>query len=275
LIQLTAHHSFATTLFPTPVFNTPEIASCFGGETGDTLLLDDQGMMRSVETILFTGTLIKLLEKMKQPHIWRIETKEYPYNIEQFIDERFITRVDSLPSERTIKLPSAALILKTLQDLEKTRYIWGGNWPHGIDLLPNIYPSKSCLHKLDPLVNDTWSLRGVDCSGLLHYATNGLTPRNTSALVNFGKPVDIEGDSLPSILEKLQPLDLIVWRGHVVCAINKDATIESKQPEGVIQFSAHDRLSEIMNERRPANCYNSSEGPTFVVRRWHPDYLFS
>ena len=100
MIQPAAYHSFAITLFPTPVFNTPDIASCFGGENGDTLFLDEQGMMRSVETILFSGTLIKLLEKMEQPHIWKIETKEYPYNVEQFVDERFITKLDAPPAER-------------------------------------------------------------------------------------------------------------------------------------------------------------------------------
>lgn len=275
MIQPTPSHLFAKTLFPTPVFNTPEIASCFGGENGDALLLDEQGMMRAVETVLFSETPIILLQKMKQPYIWKINTKEYPYNIEQFIDERFITKVDTIPSERSVKLSSSSIILKTMLELERTRYIWGGNWPHGIDLLPNIYPSKSSLYELDPHIIDTWSLRGVDCSGLLHYATNGWTPRNTSSLVSFGNVIDIEGKSIASILEKLQPLDLIVWKGHVVCAIDKHATIESKLSDGVIKLDSYERLSEIMNERRPANSCSSSEDSTFVIRRWHPDYLFS
>jgi len=266
-------HLFAITLFPTPVFNTAEIASCFGGETGDALPLDEQGIMRTVETILYSGTLIKLLEKMKQPHIWKIETNEYQYNVEKFLDDRFIQIVDSLPSKRNVKLPSPSAVLKTMLELEKTRYIWGGNWPHGIDLLPNIYPSKSSLHQLDPLINDTWVLRGVDCSGLLHYATNGWTPRNTSSLVNFGQSVDIEGKSISSILEKIQPLDLIVWKGHVVCAIDKHTTIESKLSEGVVKFDSYERLSAIMKERKPAN--SCTEAAAFVIRRWHPDHLFS
>lgn len=228
--------------------------------------------MRSVETVLFAGASIELLQKMPQPHIWKIRTKEYPYPSDLFIDERFIEKIKTL-YHREIKLPSIALILKTMQGLEKTPYIWGGNWPHGIDLLFNLYPSKSHSHQLRPLVHDTWLLRGVDCSGLLHYATNGWTPRNTSSLIEFGKPVDIQGKNIRCILENVQPLDLIVWSGHVVCIIDKYITIESKAPEGVITLSAYDRLSEIMQTRHPSNRILSPNDSAFVIRRWHPDAI--
>ncbi len=267
-----SQHAFATTRFPTPVFNTPVISSCFGGKNGDELSLDDQGLMRSVETILFAGTSIELLQKMQQPYVWKIQTREYPYPNDLFIDERFIEKIN-FDYKREIKLPSMALILKTMQELEKTRYIWGGNWPHGIDPLPNIYPSKSHFHQLHPLIQDIWSLRGVDCSGLLYYATNGWTPRNTSSLIEFGKSVDIEGKSILSILQKVQPLDLIVWRGHVVCIIDQHTTIESKSPEGVVKLNAYDRLYEIIQERTPSNHIDPGGQPTFVIRRWHPDAI--
>ncbi len=263
---------YAIAQYPTPVFNTPEITSYFGGKEGDVLHLDEQNLMPAVETVLFPGARVQLLELVKQPYIWKIKTSEYPYPIDLFIDERFVAREETTPIERQAALPPPERILETMNQLENTRYIWGGNWPQGIDLLPKFYPSKRKLNRLKPLIKDTWHLRGVDCSGLLHYATNGWTPRNTSSLVHFGKPVDIEGMTASEILKQVQPLDIIVWPGHVVCILNPTTTIESKRPEGVIKCDAHLRLSEIMKEKKPVNQWEASHGPSFVIRRWHPDH---
>ncbi len=260
-------NSFAITSLATPLFNTPELAVCFGGADGNSLPLDDQRLMRTLETILFPGSKVKLLKQTAFPFIWKIETEDYSYAKDLFLDIRFLSREKQLPIKRI--LPPASFILKTLHQLENTRYIWGGNWPKGIDLLSTLYPSKTHFDELDPLLKDTWLLKGVDCSGLIHYATNGWTPRNTSSLVHFGKPVAIEGKDAQSIQELLQELDLIVWDGHVVCVLDKMTTIESKTPEGVIKIDSKKRLSEIMKERRPVNDWDASDKSTFVIRRWN------
>jgi hypothetical protein len=250
---------YALTNGPTPVFNTAAIASCFGGET---LPLDEQGLMRTVETVLFPGTPVELLREY-HPHIWEMKTAAYPYE-GLFIDDRFVTKIENVFAGKISALPSRGVILNTLSQLEKTRYIWGGNWPSGIPLLSEIYPCKA----KEPLIQDTWQLKGVDCSGLLYYATQGCTPRNTSSLVNFGKGVEIEGKGASEILNQLQPLDLLVWKGHVVCLLDPKTTIESRLPEGVVKCDAEERLKEIMAERRPVNHWEEGS-PAFVARRWY------
>jgi hypothetical protein len=264
---------YAVTLFPTPVFNTPDLARCFGGEDGNTLPLDTQGLMRTVETVLFPRAKLELLERIAQSSIWRIRTDEYAYDGNHYIDERFIQFADAVPPNRTFQVPSLPKIIQELEKLEGTRYIWGGNWPFGIDLVPQLFPSRTPLNRLDPLIQDTWKFKGVDCTGLIHYVTNGWTPRNTSSLVNFGNPVLIEGLSIEKILDTVQDLDLIVWEGHAVSVLGPQTSIESKRGWGVIKYDLFERLSHIMQKRRAVDDWEKSEGLRFVVRRWHPDNI--
>jgi hypothetical protein len=264
---------YAVTQHPTPVFNTPHLAACFGGENGDTLPLDGQGLMRNLETVLFPQCRIELLGQVAQSRVWRIRTDEYPFGSDYYIDDRFIRFSDIDTPKRTLELPSVLNITRGLERLEGLRYIWGGNWPEGIDLLPQLYPSRTPLHELGPLIQDTWKLKGVDCTGLIYYASQGWTARNSSALVNFGNPVHIEGLGIGDITLKLRDLDLIAWDGHVVCILNHHTTIESKFPEGVVRFHLSERLSQIMQDRKPVNDWEKSKGSRFVVRRWHPNAL--
>jgi hypothetical protein len=262
---------YAVTQGPTPVFNTPNLIDCFGGDDGDTLPLDAQNLMRNIETVLFPRSKVELLERVAKSSIWRIRTDEYPFDGEHYIDDRFIQFSHENPPKRTFELPPMPEVVEELKRLEGTRYIWGGNWPEGLDLLLRLYPSRTPLVELDPLIQDTWKLKGVDCSGLIHYATKGWTPRNSSALVNFGNPVSIEGLDNDNILSKLRDLDLIVWEGHVVCILNHRTSIESQPAKGVVKLNLSERLAQIMQDRKPVDDWRKSEGLRFVVRRWHPD----
>lgn len=261
----------AVTQYPTPVFNTPELSLNFGGEDGISLPLDEQGLMRTVETVLFPGSCVTLLQKMPHLHIWRITADEYKYRGDFFIDDRFVKKTVALPPSRSITLPSTSAILDTLLALQNTPYVWGGNWPQGIDLLMQFYPSKTPFHQLIPHVRTHWQLQGLDCSGLIYYATNGWTPRNTSSLVHFGSAVPIEGKSAEDISEQLQALDLIVWEGHVLCVLDRHSTLESRPSRGVVKFSSIERLTEILSERKAVDDWDTSSEPRFVVRRWHPE----
>jgi hypothetical protein len=252
------------TYLPTPVFNTPDLSTCFGGKDGVTLPLDEKQLLRSVETILLPHSKIELVERHGESFVWQIRTEEYPYDGNFYVDERFLVKTFE-PTSRLRVLPDKDEVLKKLHELKPMRYIWGGNWPAGIPLLPQLYPSRVPLSELDPLVRDTWMLNGMDCSGLLYYVTDGWTPRNTSALINYGKPVEVEGLTVEQMLGKLQELDLIVWKGHVVLVLDKQHTIESKHPVGLLKMSLWERLMDIMDERKPANEWRDGH---FVVRRW-------
>lgn len=251
-------HSYAITLSATPVFDTPNLAECFDCHD---LALDDQGLFRRLETVLLPRSRVELLEKMPNSSLWKIKTEEYPYEGNHFVDGSFLRKLDVEP--RSIKVPSMPQMLEELKRLEGAQYVWGSNWPHGIDFLPKFYRGKTPFHNLKPEVQNIWQLKGVDCSGLIYYASDGYTPRNTSRLVNFGRPIEIEGLSVPQIIEKLQPLDLIVWQGHVVSVFSRNETIESRAKHGVVRANLSDRLSEILRERKP------------FIRRWHPDVVIS
>ena len=123
---------------------------------------------------------------------------------------------------------------------------------------------------------ELWQLAGLDCSGLLYEATGGWTPRNTSALVSFGKPVDINGLSADSIAGKIRPLDLIVWQGHLIIVLDHGEVIESRlycdgRKNGVIIKPLKERLHEILSARNPSNSLGAKGNvskKTFVIRRW-------
>ncbi len=111
-----------------------------------------------------------------------------------------------------------------------------------------------------------WALKGVDCSGLLYEATDGFTPRNTSDLVHYGSPVSIENKSVGEIQRIVKPLDLIVWKGHVVIVVDSEKTIESRHLHGVVIAPLKERLEEVLQTRTPKNSW--SDGNHFVIRRW-------
>lgn len=266
---------YAVARAPTPLLNTPDFRSSFGGPSGTEIPLDGSKLLRSVESIAFEGSKFKILEQISD-HIVRTSTQEYPH-MEVYVDRRFLRFVNKEPSERERSMPTVRSIRRTLESLLGTRYIWGGTWPSGVPSLLEYYPPKVDLSHLDPLIADTWQLKGIDCSGLLQYATDGSTPRNTSRLVYHGNSVAIEGKTPEEIAKTLHDLDLIVWNGHVVIVVDRDYSIESLLGEGVIKKPLVPRLREIMYEKKriPLDDYDAQPelGDRFVVRRWHPDNM--
>jgi cell wall-associated NlpC family hydrolase len=200
--------NYAIAKIPTPVYNKE------GG----------------LEFIAFPGTKFALLNETQ------VLTNEYPTKQSLYVDLQFLEKTSSDTPERKKKLPSATTILKFMESLIGTPYLWGGNWAQGLPQAPNL-------------------CKGVDCSGLLYQATNGFTPRNTSELVHYGEEVFTK-----------KPLDMIVWKGHVIFILNEDQTIESLSGKGVIISSFKDRYAEVCEKLR-------AESKPFYLRRWHPDFL--
>jgi len=66
----------------------------------------------------------------------------------------------------------------------------------------------------------------------------------------------------------LQPLDLIVWSGHVIIVLDENTVIESTPDYGVHKSDLLSRLKSIAKERTPVNDWDSTNGKRFVVRRW-------
>lgn len=270
-----AASKYARAEIPTPVLNTADFQSIFGGLDGKTLALDSQGLIRAVEFVALPGTVFEIQNTfhVKGKTLYQVSTHEYPpQKTGLYIDSRFVSVSTTPFSSRKITLPSKKQIIDTMLSHEGARYIWGGNVSRGIPQMFQFYPPSQQLS-----VNEEqmWSLYGLDCSGLLYEATNGFTPRNTSDLISFGKPVYINALSSTQIAEKLLPLDLIVWKGHVIIVLDQNHTIESclncSTRGGVTVRNLKTVLQEVMKTRTPVNSYPSQTKANekfFVIRRW-------
>lgn len=237
---------YAIAQIPTPIFNTPQIPF-----HQIPLKRDDQGRLMEIEMIALPGTKFKCLKKISETLV-QVETSEYPSEIPLYVDRRFLQEAPSETPEREKILPSVDEILKSMQARLGLPYFWGGNWGDGIQEIFDLYPS---LKKASSDDRRDASCYGLDCSGILYQATNGFTPRNTSSLVNFGSEVS---------LDQRKPLDLLVWKGHVIIVLTHDTLIESRSGKGVVISPFHERYAEVLDLLQKQN-------KTLHIRRWHPE----
>ena len=272
---------YAVAKLPTPVFSDPSFPKLFGGGDGRTLVRDRCGRIPALEFIAPAGSVFAVLGNVPGGPVplWRVSTAEYPYPSKEgyFVDLRGLTPWPTKPPERERRLPPRGEILQRLLAAAGTPYVWGGNIRAGLPDLLSLYPPSS---PLSPAAERAWTLAGLDCSGLLYEATNGVTPRNTSALIGHGGTVPVAGLDAGGIARVARPLDLIVWSGHVMIVIDGGQVIESRLKCGVTdaggvvvrQLSA--ALAEVMATRTPVNDYRERlpDGrKTFVVRRWYTE----
>lgn len=262
----------------TPVLNTPDFTAVFGGTSGTALKTDRCGQVRELEYIALPGTVFTIVKKLPQGSatIFQVETHEYtaPANTRLYIDSRFVSPERTIAPPRRTSLPSRAAIAAVLKATVGSRYVWGGNVPDGVPELSTWYYDGILGEERGRL-----TLSGLDCSGLLYYATNGWTPRNTAQLRTYGRGVAIAGKSSTEIALLLQPLDLIVWNGHVIIVLDQRSAIESRlecgKPGngGVVVTPLSQRIGEIMRTRRPVNTWpaGKNQNDVFVVRRWYSE----
>jgi len=259
-----------------PVLNTPAFRTIFGGPDAKTLKTDRCGQVRELEFIALPGTVFSIRGESRDgaATVFRVETDDYPMPAEAklYVDSRFIELREEKPLPRARKLPPAAEIINALKASIGSPYVWGGNLQGGVVGLMDLFYGGA----VPAAARRELTLAGLDCSGLLYQATGGWTPRNTSQLVSFGKAVPVAGKSPEHIIAELEPLDLIVWNGHVIIVLDRNTVIESrlqcgKQGNGgVVTTALRQRLVEILRTRRPADQWPSvgRQRDVFVVRRW-------
>jgi len=266
---------YGVALTSTPVLNTRNIADVFGGTRGRDLKIDSCNQVRELEYIALPGALFKILKKQHvgNADIYEVETDEYkvPPNIRLYVDGRFLKLESAAPEPRKASLPPYEEIMLALRASVGMNYVWGGNAPNGVPEL-----SEWFYKGIDDSDRKRLSLAGLDCSGLLYHATGGWTPRNTSQLVTYGRGVPIDGKRVDEIVVLLQPLDIVVWDGHVIIVLDRQTTIESRLEcgkagnGGVVISPLSRRMSEIMHSRKPANVWTGGRSSNiFVVRRWY------
>ena len=268
--------SYGVARSPAPVLNTAAFSSVFGGADGKTLKTDRCGQVRELEFIALPGTVFDILGESRDgaATVYRVETDDYPVpaGARLYMDSRFIELREDKPVPRARKLPPATEIISALKAFIGSPYVWGGNLQGGVPELMKMFYRNGV-----PVA--AWSqltLAGLDCSGLIYQASGGWTPRNTSQLVSYGRPVRVAGKTAEAIAGLLEPLDLIVWSGHVIIVLDRETAIESrlecgKRGNGGVMTSALlKRLAEIMRTRRPVDTWPAAgkQRDVFVVRRW-------
>ncbi|RNC67358.1 MAG: peptidoglycan endopeptidase [Desulfuromonadales bacterium] len=266
---------YAVARMPAPVLNTADFVDVFGGRDGRTVRADRQGQIREMEFIALPGTVFTVHGTVRKGTsvVHRVTTDEYPYpaNRGYFVDDRFVRVVAGEPPSRPKRLPPRGKVIARLLAAQGSRYVWGGNILDGVPAMLEFFPPRG---ELSPEARRRWLLRGLDCSGLLYEATDGFTPRNTSALIGYGRGVPIAGLSAAEIRERVEPLDLIVWKGHVIIVLDRERTIESRlgpmpgKRDGVAVRPLEEVLAEVMRGRVPADGFEAGR-KTFVIRRWY------
>ena len=257
----------------TPVLYTSDYRAQFGWADGQTLNFDRYGEIDALEYVAFPGTVF-LLEADLWNGIYKVSTKNYPVTNDLYIHKNFVSDISrTQPKARSAVLPTKEEILARLRSIDGADYVWWGNSPKGISSLIDLYPPAwniSAQHKKD------WKLTGVDCSGLIYWATDWYTSRNTSWLVEDDTRLDIAGKTLSQISSMLQPLDIIVWKGHMMVVLDDEHTIESAVSfsntalkAGVQIRKISDSLWEVMQSKTPVNNYGDANGEQFVVLRWY------
>ena len=262
-----AQSKYAVSINYTPVLNTSDFESVFGGKTGKKVKLDEQGLIREMEFVAMPNTVFEITETISKGdhNIYKVTTNDYQYKGDFYIDSRFVRVDDSRLDDRWKIVPSKEEVIKNMNALEGYPYMWGGNAADGISEMLTYYKPAA---DIDEATKTNWIMKGVDCSGLIYQSTGGATPRNTSTLCSYGTGIEIENLSAEEISKKLQPLDIIVWSGHVIIVLDNKTTIESTPAEGVHKSDLLARLTSVMEERTAVHDWVSTSGKRFVVRRW-------
>jgi len=246
---------FAVARNPVPVFNTPEAVF------PNTVLKTDRcGQARQLEFIALPGTVFTITATLPgTPPVLQVTTAEYrpPAGTVLYSAADLLEQHSTKPPERKLISREPARIIKKLESAAGLPYVWGGNLREGI------------------LRGSRRHFAGLDCSGLLYEATAGYTPRNTGQLVQFGTAVPIEGLGVEELVQRLRPLDLIAWKGHVILVLDQGRAIESilhcdGGTGGVLLTPLKKRLAQVLRQRRPADAWPEHETTPgrFVVRRW-------
>ena len=236
-----------------PIFQQSKIFDYFENRE---LPKDDQGLFRPLEMILLPGSRVKSCQNIQEgvAQVTLDDGKSF-FTLAEFFNSK--VGLDTKPL-------NPQLVLDNLISYLGCPYVWGGNWVlDETSLIKLVSQVKTRQEYFFDHMRYLFS--GIDCSGLLFASTYGQVPRNTSMLVNFGETVDIEGNSFEEILNKVRPLDILVWKGHVLIFLDPKTLIESRLGFGCVSVGALERLEEISCTRFASN---QATDKSFVIKRW-------
>lgn len=252
---------YVTTKTYSPIFNIPDIYK-FLSEIDGELKTDKKGLVPEISFIASPGKEFEILEEIEQSSYTILKVKPVDSEKIYYIDSRFIEQSNGENNQRG-KLTKEEII-RNLKAMEGYPYEYGGA------IANEVYKFES-MYEINGL-NKKWKPKGLDCSGLIYQATNGLIPRSSNEIVEFGKGLDIEDRELDEIVEMIEPLDIIGYPGHVLIVIDKNSVMESSPKKGVRILQIESRMKALMKDRKPVNdAEGKNKNKIFVIRRWYKE----
>jgi hypothetical protein len=242
-----------------PVFNIPHIYK-FLSELDGEVKSDKKGLVAEISFVAPPGKEFEIIEEIEQSGYTILKVKPVDSEKIYYLDSRFIEQSSGEYIQKG-KL-SGEEIIRNLKAMEGYPYEYGGSIANGVYKFEQMYDIKGLKEK--------WKPKGLDCSGLIYQATNGLTPRTSNALTEFGEGLDIEDKELDEIIGMIEPLDIIGYPGHVLIAVDKNSIMESSPKKGVRILQIETRLKQLMKDREPVNDVSGkNKNKIFVIRRWY------
>lgn len=250
---------YVSTKTYSPVFNIPNIYK-FLSEIDGEVKSDKKGLVPQISFVAPPGKEFEIIEEIEESGYIILKVKPVDSEKIYYMDSRFTEQSDS-EKNHSGKL-SREEIIRNLKAMEGYPYEYGGSIANGVYKFESMYEITGLKEK--------WKPKGLDCSGLIYQATNGLTPRTSTAITEFGEGLDIEDKELDEIIEMVEPLDIIGYPGHVLIVIDKSKVMESSPKKGVRILQLETRLKQLMKERNPVNSVKGEDkNKIFVIRRWY------
>jgi len=136
---------------------------------------------------------------------------------------------------RAASAPPMQNVIDALLSLEGTPYLYGGSAPSGSDIQAEALIARGLMRREDledPDLAMIMRSAGIDCSGLFNLATDyAFFGDSCHVYEAFGSAArvieDDEASNAATMAKALRPLDLIVYRGHVIVALGDGRVIQA------------------------------------------------
>ncbi len=208
-----------------------------------------------------------------------------------------------------IKNTDKQQVINRLKSCEGSMYLFGGCYSKGVGVFREFLEKIGFVDMFEKHIKDNdihlsneerelvLNLKGLDCSGLLCQATDYLFMGDAKDVYRFGIDnkgylLDIAGKNSKEICNMLEPLDVIVYKGHMIVVIddnmviqavglgenaNAFASVTSSDPKRkynrVVIDNAYDIIKAIMERLRktPTSEWEYDDEDKFMIMRCFPD----
>lgn len=164
-----------------------------------------------------------------------ISCRYKPFHPKKLFAIRGLCRAQKFLERESRRLPSSKETLQRMVTLAGLPYLYGGSAPFGSLAQAEKFIELGLFKKEDlnnPELRQLMMSSGVDCSGLFNYGTNYHFFGDTRHVYDFFKRglvvLPDEGKSSPEkIANHLRPLDIIIYRGHMMVVIDTKFVIQA------------------------------------------------